>query len=152
MTRFRQMMRELFKANSASIDQFKSVERQIWFADKAMKEWKTLEGRGNIGRRTANFYGSNHKDSQTSMKNFKVIMDEFFYSNDEFEIDVSQTDSWIFHKIKSKETLGVYDLDLGMSSIKGCKKIVTKVRVENPQYFREEIKYECEEVSDAQPE
>ena len=143
MTRYRELIEEALKENARRIDNLKKNERIIFQADLFMKKWKDLGGRGSVTEYCTNIYGIDKDSSQTSMKNFKILMDTYFFSNDQFEVDSRTQSTWIFTTIKDKENLASYSIDLGMSSMKGCIKEVKQVPV--TERFREEITYRCEE-------
>ena len=143
MTKYRELMEARLKENARTVDSLKKNERIIFQADKFIADWINFGGRGSIGENYTNIYGSDKDGSQTTMKNFKLLMDEHFFSNLNFDVESSSQDTWIFTIIIDKENSASYSIDLGMSSMKGCVKEVKRVPV--TERFREEIIYKCEE-------
>ena len=141
MTRFRELMEETLKNNVERIDNLKKNERIIFQADMFVRKWSELGGRGKVADICLNLYGSSAQASQTTMKNFKILMDEYFFSNPDFEIESSAQSSWIFTRVKDKANGADYSIDLGMSAMKGCVKEIRQVPV--TERFREEITYNC---------
>ena len=144
MTKFRELMEARLKENARAVNSLKKSERIIFQADKFIADWIDLGGKGSIESNCTNIYGSDKDGSQTTMKNFKFLMDEYFFSNPNFEIDSKSQSTWIFTTITDKANNSNYSIDLGMSSMKGCVKEVKQVPITDR--FREEISYKCEEV------
>jgi hypothetical protein len=136
-------MERTLKENRKNVDDLKKCERIIARMETFEKHWKKIGGRCGIGLTYANIYGTDSKDSQTTMQNFKILMDELFYSDKSFEVEARTADSWIFHTIFDPTTQGTYSVDLGMSYMKGCEKIVKLVPI--TESFREEVSYKCKE-------
>jgi len=143
MTKYRELMEQALKNNAERIDELKKNERIIFQADRFVKKWSELGGRGSLECNCLNIYGSNAEASQTTMKAFKILMDEYFFSNPDFEIDSKSQSSWIFITVRDKVNGGYYSIDLGMAAMKGCVKQVRQVPVTDR--FCEEISYKCEE-------
>ena len=144
MTKFRELMEARLKENARAVNSLKKNERIIFQADRFVKKWSELGGRGSLECNCLNIYGSDAEASQTTMKAFKILMDEYFFSNPNFEIDSKSQSTWIFTTITDKANNSNYSIDLGMSSMKGCVKEVKQVPITDR--FREEISYKCEEV------
>jgi len=143
MTKFRELMERTLKNNAERVDELRKNECIIFQANKLMEEWKKLGGYGSIESNCTNIYGNSKNESQTTMKNFKLLMDEYFFSIPNFEIDSKPQSTWIFTTVIDKTSEARYSVDLGMSSMKGCIKEVKQVKRDS--LFREEVSYRCEE-------
>ena len=144
MTKFRELMEKALKSNAKRVNDLKNNERIIFQADMFMKKWKELGGAGCVTDQCTNVYGSSKDDSLTTMKNFKILMDNYFFSNPDFEINSKSQSTWIFTTVTDKANGANYSIDLGMAAMKGCVKEVKQVPITDR--FREEISYKCEEV------
>lgn len=143
MTRYRELMEELLKNNRESVDSLKKCERIIARMEKFKVQWEKLSGKCSIGNSCVNIYGSGKPESKTSMQNFKILMDEFLYSDKSFDVDAQHRETWIFHTVTDLITGGIMSIDVGMSFMKDCKKIVKLVPI--TEKFREKITYKCKE-------
>ena len=112
MTLFRKMMEARLARNAKAVDELKAQERIIFQVQKVKAAWEAL--RGKVGNETGgiNLMGNAADEaSGVTLRDAKIIVDEYIYSDPRFDVYTHQGSGWIFNKITDKVTGGAFSID-----------------------------------------
>lgn len=142
MTIYSDLMSDKLLDNRLAVERLQKAEYIIGILGQ-MKPY--LE---DLGLNVRNGYGlvlnaSGRDDliSKVNMKDVKILMDEYLFTNDRLEIDSTDSGEWILTEIIDKDTGGSFRFDIAMGNL-----ICTKVEVSRESRFVEDItyRYDCE--------
>ena len=143
MTIYSDLMASRLKENREEVEKLQKAEYIVGILGQMKPELQALglivEGGWGM---VLNARGRPGVDSiKVNMKDVKIIMDEFLFTDERLEINSSDNSQWIMTTIMDKNTGGSFRFDVAMGELE-CKKI----EVSRNTVIREEIvyKYECE--------
>lgn len=143
MTMYSELMENRLKANREKVEFLQKAEYILGVVDNMRIKLEEIGAKADPStwQDSINVTGRKKSDKKVSMKEIKVVLDEFLFSDDRLEIDSTHSGDWMFVIVRDKNTGGRYNVDIGMAGFE-CKKVEVsrKTRVvEDVEY-----KYECE--------
>lgn len=143
MTIYSDLMKKQLEKNRNAVDSLFKAQYLVGVLSNMAEEIERIGLRASFSEGLLDITGKRGADApKVEMKDLKIILDDFIFSDDRIEIDhENHTESWIFMKVIDKNTGGRFRIDIGMDKL-NCKRIEVSRKIVTSEQV--EYRYDCE--------